>query len=199
MNKRSSFNPHELAHHVAALFRNPNVNDMKPVEISMEKGIEVLQAARPTSLDLTDPDKGIPFALEIKSGSYPEKVQSAGCLLRLCLHAIERGDTTEFERQNIPLHLAALSGYVPDHNAAIARRKRLKRSERTLGHEIMRLLKLKPLINWRECADRLMGGEEVVDKWDEQTLRYDNGKKLRTISISTFRNKISETRKKMKE
>ena len=69
--RHSPSKPHGLAHHVAALFRSPSANDMKPVELSMEQGINVLELVNPESLDLTNPDTGIPFSLEIENGNYP--------------------------------------------------------------------------------------------------------------------------------
>ena len=195
MNKRPSFKPHELAHDVAALFRNPNVNDMKPVKFSMEKSIKILQAVRPTSLDLTDPDQGIPFALEFVIGSYPEKVKSAGCLLRLCLHVIERGETTEFDRQNIPLHLAALSGYVPDQSSYNAKKKRPKRGEDALNRGIKESLIAKPHANWQERAYWLKN-EGIVTEFNSETLEFTNGVTSKTINIMTFKNRITKLRKK---
>ncbi|MGV7234772.1 MAG: hypothetical protein ACQ9ET_00795 [Nitrosomonadaceae bacterium] len=199
MKKQSALKPHELALHVAVLFRNPNLNDMEPVRFSMAQGIKIIQAAKPIPLDLTDPNEGIPFALQIERGNYCEKVKAAARLLILCLHAIERGETTEAERQNIPLHLTALAGYVPDQNASNAKRKRTKRSNSAFDLGIIDSLKTSPSKNWRERASWL-DNEEIVFEWNDKELSYyDDYGNIKTISIERFRNKITEAKKKLKE
>ena len=198
MKKQSPLKPHELAHHVAVLFRSSGLSDMEPVKFSMAQGIRVLQAAKPTLLDLTDPDKGIAFAMQVERENCPEKAKAAARLLILCLHAIECGETTASQRQHIPLHLAALAGYVPDQNSASAKHKRPNRGEDALDRGIKEALIAKPSANWQERAYWLRN-EGVVTEFNSEILKFTDGKEESepiTISIRTFQNRITKVKNK---
>jgi len=222
--RQSSHKPHELAYHVAILFRSSSLSDMQPVKFAMRQAIELLQTVKPTLAvqprsdnldiieswktsvksgpdDLKDPENGIPFALQIEKGNYPEKVKSAARLLILCLHAIERGETTESERQNIPLQLAALAGYVPDQNSRSAKNKRPKRSEDALDRGIMESLIAEPSASWQERSYWLKE-EGIVIEFNSETLKFTDGNEESepvTISIRTFQNRIARVRKKQRK
>lgn len=198
--KPGIFKPHELAAHVAALFRMVPHTDMSPVQLSMNSAIKLLLIAEPTVEDLTDPDSGIPYALAINKSDHPERVKAAAYLLRMCLHVIERGESTENERIFIPLQLAALAGYVPDANRSAARKSRPVRSELdVLDRALDEAIRGNPDASWKEIATWLEG-ENVISEWNEKEIAYsdvdENSEKK--LATGTFRNRIKKAKDRRK-
>lgn len=223
--KAKPFQPHELAPHVAAMFRMAPHTDMSPVQLAMNWAIKVLlaaeasaqdiadqahgmphvlvegqrkhpKAANPTGQELTNPDYGISYALLVNRGEYPEEKKAAAMLLRLCLHAIERGHTVENERESIPLHLAALAGYVPDRNRRAARKPRQTRSKAdALDRGLDDALRANPDGRWADIATWLEG-EGIVKAWNADWLTFTDGEAETTINTRTFQNRITAAKKR---
>jgi hypothetical protein len=197
--KRSKpYKPHEIAQHVAALFRIVPHTDLGPVHIALEHATAVLLAAEPWPIDITNPDEGIPYALMVARKDHPEEVLAAASLLRMCLRAVERGATTENERVFIPLLLSALAGYVPDRNTRAARNKRPSRSKGdALDRGLDDALNAEPFGTWADLATWLEGGG-IVTTWGVDDLSFTDGETEKTISTLTFQNRIAKARKRRK-
>lgn len=185
------YKPHELSQHVGAMFRMLPANDMRPVEMALRHAIELLQSVEPVALDLTAPDFGIPYALMFERGNHKEPVKAAASLLRMCLHATERGYTTENERVFIPLQLAALSDFVPDFQKRNSGNPRPKRSESdALDRGLDDALANNHEANWKELATWLEY-EGVVTSWGaNNTMAFTDGDTSYEVSLSTFRKRI---------
>lgn len=194
-NKPKRYKPHELAPHVAAMIRMLPHNDMRPVDMAMECAISHLQAVAPTELDLADPDNGIPHALRIERENHSPKAQAAAVLLRMCLHARERGETIENERAFLPLQLAALSGFEPDEQSRRASNKRNRGD--ALDRGLDDALVMRPEAEWTGLADWLEG-EGVVLQWGTDFLTFTDGDDAKEISIGTFLNRITAARNRRK-
>ncbi|GJL73290.1 MAG: hypothetical protein NMNS01_24890 [Nitrosomonas sp.] len=198
----SIIKPHELAPHVGALFRILPPSDMRPVKIAMDAAIKLLVTAEPIELDITNPDYGIPYALEVSRKHEKEEIKAACELLRMCLHAIERGETAEAERHSIPVLLSSLVGFVPDRNARAAKRPRSKKED-ALDRGIKDALKALPCdANWTHIEDWLFS-EGVIEKCSDEKkgnreIVFTDGENSTSIRLSTFRNRITNLKKKLK-
>jgi len=192
------FKPHELAPHVAAMFRMLPHDDMRPVETAMRHAIELLHTVEPSELDLTNPDNGISYALMVEGGEYKENFKAAGSLLRMCLHAAERGATTENDRVFIPMQLAALADFVPDFQSRNSGKNRPSRSEPdALDRGLDDALNENPNGNWKELATWLEG-EGVVTMWgDGEPVKFTDGEASKTVSHKTFVGRITKAKKRI--
>ena len=189
------FKPHELAPHVAAMFRMLPHDDMRPVEAAMRHAIELLHTVEPSELDLTNPDNGISYALMIEGGGYKENFKAAGSLLRMCLHAAERGATTENDRVFIPMQLAALADFVPDFQSRNSGKNRPSRSELDALDRGLDDANLTDT-NWKEIATWLEG-EGVITSWGAGKgvpVIFTDGETLNKVSQNTFLRRIKEAK-----
>lgn len=208
----SQYKPPELANTVAALFLQLPPTDLTPVEMVMQYAIQSLEgvgfsklhlsetelaALAVPPLDLSDPDDGIPHALRIEQGKYPQHVKAAGRLLRTCLHARERGHTVEHDRTTIPMVLAALSGFVPDWQSEIASAKRGPRDLDTLQENLDREVKNDPGCSTEEYISRLEA-DDVLSQDEDGNITFLDlvpNKEIK-ITMETFRNRVTRARKK---
>lgn len=186
--------PHQVAPHVAAILVNvcvPPSAKIEAVRVALSYAVGILQTFEPTDRDLTNPDDAIAYALLIESSAPREEITAACHLLRMCHHAIERGDVLDIERTFIPNLLAACVGYVPDKQSRVARRKRASRSEAdALDRGIDDALKSNTLMTWKELATWLEG-EGVITSWNDEEVTFTDGKTEKTISAATFRTRIT--------
>lgn len=161
----------------------------------MRHAIELLLTVEPSALDLADPDNGIPYALMIEHSEHKEPVKAAASLLRMCLHANERGCTTENERVFIPLQLAALSDFVPDFQKRNSGKSRPKRGELdALDRGLDDALTSNPDANLKELAEWLEG-EGVVISWEEnEPVTFSDGEAQQEVSLKTFYRRIKEAK-----
>ena len=185
---------HELAPHIAVWFRNLAPNDLQPVEYTIRHVTSLLQSVEPTTLDLSNPDNGIPYALSLQKANQQTNIQNAASLLHLCLHATERGYTTENDRVFIPLQLAGLSEFLSDYRLKIAKLPRTKKHD-SLDNGLDRAIKNNPLGEWTEHAAWLEG-EDIVAEWGLNNLTFLDGESEKTITTGRFRNRITAARKR---
>jgi hypothetical protein len=157
---------------------------MDAVIISMNKAVSILQTIEPTTKDLKNLDYGIPYALHFESSNkYKDKIKAAGRLLRMCLHAIERGEPTELDKLHIPMALAALSGYDQTYKTEGKNRTRVQQE---LKLKLLGIAKRNPTDTWKQLLNRLEG-DEIVLKWDAESITWldENGDE-HTTPVSTF-------------
>ena len=208
---RSRYKPHELADTVAALFLQLPHTDMHPVQLAMRHAIECLEGIGVSALDLSpnelaalavrplelsDPEDGIPHALRVEQGEYPQHVMVAGRLLRTCLHVIERGHTVEHDRTTIPMGLAALSGFLPDRQRFAASKPR-PRDLDTLQQNLEREVKNDPALSAKEHIRRLEADAGLSEDENGNITFLDLvSNKDVTITKGTFRTRLTLARKK---
>jgi hypothetical protein len=190
--KKKRMKPQELAKHIAAVFGMIADTDLRPARDAMACAIDVLRRQHGTSLDLNNPDEGIPFALDVARSDASEVSKSAAQLLRVCLHAIEDGVITPNAKRWIPLLLTDLGGYVADSNARAARHKRPNRSQHdALDEGLDRAVRERPEGTWKEHAQWLEG-DGVITEWDDKFVTFTDGQTEITITRKTFQTRRTE-------
>jgi len=127
----------------------------------------------------------------------PPHIRAADSLASICLQAIERGRVIDRDRRHIPLLLASIVGFVPDHAREAAKEKRTGRDPYLLG-PIGDALKDTPDATWKEIATWLEG-ESVVVNWDENHVEYfDADEHKRSITARAFQNLITKAKNKIR-
>lgn len=190
--------PHKLAPHLQAVFSMHLSSNLQPVKIALQEAIDFLLKAEPTQLDLKNPDYGIPYALEVEKLHNKEEVISACHLLRMCLHAIERGKVIDSEKHGIPLLLSSIAGFVPDRNKKAAKKPRPNAKKNDdLDDGIEDAIRALPpdSATWKDILNWL-DREYVIYEWSSGKFKFQDEHGEKTLTEKTFRHRLAKIRKK---
>lgn len=192
---------HEIAPHVAALICQVSPNDTRPAQIALGYAIEALATDGPLGFDTSDFDRLVVFCLEIDRGSYSPQIKRAAELARMCVHIIERKFILDQEKIFVPQLLQAVSGFVPDKNSEIGRRKRPGRSKPdSLAEGIDAALRANPDDGWLSLARWLKGDGVITRIEDEEIWFVDDGSgREKATKVTSFQNRLSKARKALKK
>lgn len=190
---------HELAPHVSRLMRILPPDDMGPIAVAMQPAINLLSAEiGDLTIDWTNPDDAMAWALRVQQGPYSEAVKDAGKLLYVCMSVVERRFWTENDRANIPVMLSSPS-IMQSVKQRFAASKPRPRDLDTLQQDLELEVKIDHERSTKEYIRRLEADAKLTEDENGNITFLDlvSNKEV-TITKGSFRNRVTLALKKHK-